>query len=457
MIWRGNVFGTPGSLRRRLALNILSALALCLAMASAVLFYEFFEHLEENLEDSLIAEALEIVGQLDPDKAEFGLDPTDLRIRGPEGIYRYTLFDGAGNVLVGGETSREIAAQISAVRLGEAQRIALPGERFGMAVPVRVEGQDAVVLVSTFPPGMNRSQFERLWHEVEEELWLVALGVAMILVAAGLATHRALAPLEALRDQARRVGPANPERRLSRDDIPSELLPLIDAVNEAFDRLERGFRAQSEFSSNVAHEIRTPLAVLRSSIDRIADPDVRRSLSEDVRRLDRLFQQIVDLARADATGITRFETVDLREIAVGVATDLAGEAVRSGHDLTMSGDDGVLVSGNANLLATALRNLLINAIRYSPKGTVVEIELVRSPPGFRVLDRGQGVPDELKGRLFERFCRGRATQEMQSGSGIGLAIVRAVAQSHGAQVDVADRPGGGSVFSFLFGDPQDTR
>lgn len=450
MTWRANAFGTRGSLRRRLALNILLALFLCLVLVSGALFYEFFEHLEERLEDNLSTEALEVVGQVDPDKPHFGLDPTDLRVRGAEGNYRYTLFDGAGTVLVGGESSPEIAAQIAATRLGRAQRIALPGDRFGMAIRARVEGLDVVALASTYAPGVKPSQLATLWHEIEEELWLVALGMAMVLIAAGLTTHRALAPLESLREQARDIGPANPDHRLSGDGIPSELLPLIDAVNGAFDRLERGFRAQRDFSSNVAHEVRTPLAVLRSSIDRIDDSHLRHSLAEDVQRLDRLFEQIVDLARADATGVTRFDAIDLRDIAVDVASELASEAVRSGHDLTVSGSERVVVPGNANLLTIALRNLVRNAILYSPEGTDVEIEIVQSPPGWRVLDRGPGVPDHQKENLFERFCRGREAQSVSGGSGIGLAIVRSVAQSHGAEVGVADRAGGGSVFSFLF-------
>lgn len=456
MSWRPNAFGTRGSLRRRLALNILLALVFCLVLASGALFYEFFEHLEERLEANLTAEALEVVGQVDPGRSHFGLDPAGLRFRGAEGNYRYTLFDGAGAVLVGGETSPEIAAQIAATRLGRAQRIVLPGDRFGVAIRARVEGLDVVALVSTYASGSKQSQLANLWHEIEEELWLVALGVAMVLIAAGLTTHRALAPLESLREQARDIGPANPDRRLSRNDIPSELLPLIDAVNEAFDRLERGFRAQRDFSSNVAHEVRTPLAVLRSSIDRIDDPNLRQSLADDVQRLDRLFEQIVDLARADATGVARFETVDLHNIAVDVASGLASGAVRSGHGLTITGSARVLVSGNANLLAIALRNLVRNAIAYASEGSDVEIEIVQSPPGWRVLDRGPGVPDHLKEVLFERFCRGRDTQSAPDGAGIGLAIVRSVAQSHGAEVGVADRAGGGSVFSFLFRGEEET-
>lgn len=450
MNWLGYVFGTRGSLRRRLTANILVALSICLILAAGALTSEFFEHLEENLEDALTAEAVEIIGHLDPEKPHLGLDPSALRVRGSEGIYRYTVFDGSGNVLVGGETSPAIARQIAATGLGRPQEIVLPGDRKGMAVRARVDGVDFVALVSTYPAESYQSRWEQLKHEVEEELWLVALGILMILFAAMLTTHRALAPLETMRSQARSIGPATPDQRLLGDGIPSELLPLLDAVNGAFDRLERGFRAQRDFSSNVAHEIRTPLAVLRSGIDRIADPEIRNDLSEDVQRLDRLFQQIVDLARADALGVTAFEEVDLHDIAVEVASDLAVEAVRSRHDLTVSGSAPVPVTGNANLLSAALRNLVRNAIRYSPLGTDVEIELLQSPPGWRVYDRGPGVPDDLKKKLFERFVRGRAAQSDSDGSGIGLAIVQAVAKAHRAEVEIRDRPGGGSVFSFLF-------
>ena len=117
----------------------------------------------------------------------------------------------------------------------------------------------------------------------------------------------------------------------------------------------------------------------------------------------------------------------------------------------MNGSADGEVSGHAGMLGIALKNLIRNALRHAPRGTEVEIEVTRDPLAIRVLDRGPGVPDELKPRLFERFTRGKAAIS-GDGSGIGLAIVESVARAHGAQAQIAARPGGGSIFSLVWPD-----
>jgi signal transduction histidine kinase len=110
----------------------------------------------------------------------------------------------------------------------------------------------------------------------------------------------------------------------------------------------------------------------------------------------------------------------------------------------------VLVHGNSGLLGIALANVVRNALQYSSENSEVEIELLSKPAGWRVLDRGAGVPDALKTALFERFNRGAQANSGSEGSGIGLAIVKSVANSHNATVSIQDRDGGGSIFSFTF-------
>jgi signal transduction histidine kinase len=119
--------------------------------------------------------------------------------------------------------------------------------------------------------------------------------------------------------------------------------------------------------------------------------------------------------------------------------------------LAVNGSADVNVEGHAGLLGIALKNMVRNALRYTPKGSEVELEVTESPVGFRVLDSGPGVPDALKETLFERFNRGKAAQDVD-GSGIGLAIVQSVARAHGACATVSDRPGGGSIFAVTWPD-----
>lgn len=444
------LIGPRRSLKRSLLLNVMAALSLCVILAGAILISEFYEHLEENLEEAMIDEANEIVSQLDPTAPAYGLDVNTLRFRGVEGNYRYTVFDASGRPIAGSEASDGIWKQLAPIDLGEPQPVALPSDRLGLGLRARIADQDVFVLVSAFPKGRNETQVNKLVHEMEEAFWWIVLGVAMVLAAATLATRRALSPLKILSNQAHQIVPGAANQLLTTDRVPTEIAPLIADVNKAFDRLEQGYKAQRDFASNVAHEIRTPIAVLKSSIDRIEDVDLKQSLSQDTKQLDRIFGQLIDLSRADAALQSGFETVDLHRVAVDVATDLAPFALRSGLSLSVSGAEDVQVKGNAGLLGIAIGNLIRNAVQYSPKNSEVEVELVASPAGWKVSDKGPGVPDALKTTLFERFNRGAQTNTQSRGAGIGLAIVDSVAQSHGARVAIHDREGGGSVFSFIF-------
>ena len=445
------LFGLRGSLRRGLLLNVIAALSLCIVLAGAVLISEFYDHLEENIEDAMVEEALEIVGQIDLGSLQYGLNAGALRFRGVEGTYRYTVFDGTGRMVAGGENSDAIWHQLLQVALGRPHPINLLGDRVGLGLKARIADQDVFVLVSTYPKGNQETQTGKLLHELEEGISWVILGIFVILGSALFATRRALSPLKVLSDQAHRIGPTATNQRLAVNRVPTEIAPLIADVNMAFDRLEQGYKAQRDFASNVAHEIRTPIAVLRSSIDRIDDSALKETLSQDAKQLDRIFGQLIDLSRADAALQSGFEAVDLRNIAVEVATELAPIALRSGRRLSVIGAETVIVHGNAGLLGIALANIVRNALQYTAENSEVEIELVSTPTGWRVLDRGPGVPDALKTALFERFNRGNQVNAGSKGSGIGLAIVKSVAESHNAAVSIQDRDGGGSIFSFTFG------
>jgi signal transduction histidine kinase len=446
------LFGQRRSLKRSLLLNIIAALSLCIILAGAVLISEFYEHLEENLENAMIVEAKEIVGQIDPAAPQYGLDAGSLRFQGVEGTYRYTVYDETGGILAGGEESDAIWQQLSQIKLGDPQKIALLGDRLGIGLRTRIVEQDVYVLVSTYPKGSNETQFDKLLHEIEEGIWWVVLGVVMVLTFALFATRSALSSLKVLSTQAHQIGPTAANQRLQTDLIPAEIAPLIEDVNMAFDRVEQGYKAQRDFASNVAHEIRTPIAVLRSSIDRIDDPELKKTLSQDAKQLDRIFSQLIDLSRADAALQSGFEAVNLRNVAAEVATDLVPVALGSGRRLSVIGDEAVLVHGNAGLLGIALANVVRNALQNTTENSEVKIELHSNPAGWRVLDRGPGVPEALKMALFERFNRGNQANASSKGSGIGLAIAKSVAHSHNAAVSIQDRDGGGSIFSFTFGE-----
>lgn len=444
------LFGPPRSLRRKLVINVALAVLFCMALATFVLLREFREHLKENLLASLVHEAGEVAGIIDPDAPDYGLTTASMRFSDPDGKYRYTLFDAQGAALAGGETAPAIAAQIREAPEAEPSMIVLSQGRLGMAVPVELDGQTFHVLASTALAEPSGNSVADLLHEFGEEFHWVLLGILSIIVAAVLATHRSLRPLTAVSRQAHDIGPDTLDRRLATDGLPAEILPLVTAVNGALDRIDQGYRVLRDFSSNVSHEVRTPLAVLRSTIDRIEDATLRASLTEDIGRLDQMFEQLIDLARADALSPATFRAVRLHDLAVDLASEMAGPAVRDGKTLAVTGATQGVAMGHAGLLTIALGNLVRNALTYSPAGTSIEIEVMAQPAGWRVLDRGPGVDDGQKMALFERFNRGAGPAPKAPGSGIGLAIVKSVADAHGAHVSIEDRAGGGSIFGFRF-------
>jgi signal transduction histidine kinase len=142
------------------------------------------------------------------------------------------------------------------------------------------------------------------------------------------------------------------------------------------------------------------------------------------------------------------ETADLQQVCLEVVEHLAPLAVKQGKAIELDGAEGpVVVHGRAEILFQAVRNLVENAIRHSPRGETVTVEVTETGAA-RVLDRGPGVPAELKDRLFERFWRARRKERsaVGAGAGLGLSIVAQIAEQHGGQVSVEDRPGGGAVF-----------
>lgn len=438
------VVGQRGSLLRRLVINVSLAMVVCVLLASAIMSFEFYEHLQERTEGELRREATEILAQLDPEAEDLGLPAGSIRFTGPGGVFRYTVFDRDLRPVVGSEMAElAMAERMALLQKAQQGTVLLEGGRLGLVV----KGPDErLVLVSRLSSQGSHSQLITLLDELGEQVSWVIVGIIIVLTAAIATARRAQEPLRAAVAQLRNVAPGAPDKRLSAEGMPGEIRPLIDNVNRAFDRLELGYQAQRDFSSNVAHEVRTPLAVLRSSIEGLEDGPHRRVLLEDLSGLDRMFAQLIDLARADAAGETAMGAVDLHKIALDLAREKSIPALRSKRSLAISGAEHVPARGHAGLLSVALGNLVRNALGHAPVGGEVEIELCANPPGWRVSDTGPGVPDDLKEVLFDRFQRGGASAD--GGAGIGLAIVRAVAEAHGGRCRIEDRPGGGAVFVF---------
>jgi len=310
---------------------------------------------------------------------------------------------------------------------------------------IEVNGETLVMQV-TRRISPNSTALDALFYEWLGEYLPVTVPMLLALMTALIFTLRgALKPLERLMRYARCITPAATGVRLPTDDLPRELMGAVEAVNGALDRLDRGFQAQRDFLADAAHELRTPLAILGAHLDSMQDPTRTAVLRADVERMTRLVNQLLTVAQLEALTIRPDEQADLSEIASEIATLMAPLAVKTGRSIAvLHAEDPVPVRGNRDALYQALRNLVENALKFTPPDTEVEIEVDRSG-SVTVKDRGPGIPEAQRVLLFQRFWR--ADRRQSGGAGLGLAIAQRIAAAHAGQLLVDDNPGGGARFT----------
>jgi signal transduction histidine kinase len=268
------------------------------------------------------------------------------------------------------------------------------------------------------------------------------------LLVAIIGLRHGLRSLRNISHAAAKIGPRESGVRLPVKNLPSELRPLVRAFNQALQRLDDGLALQRRFTANAAHELRTPLAVLTAEIETLEGNGNILHLREDVARMNRLVNQLLEAARLDGVALDLDSEVNLNVVAAGVTGQLAPLAIGADKMLALTeAPEPVLVRGNAHALAGAVRNLIENAISFTNPGTEVEVS-VHAPGRIAVADRGPGVPEEYRASIFERFWRGAHPD--RPGAGLGLAIVREIMDAHRGEVVVADNPGGGALFSLIF-------
>ncbi len=280
----------------------------------------------------------------------------------------------------------------------------------------------------------------------------VLLMLPLLALLAWRIVGRALAPLDRLAHQVASRTPAVLEP-IPEAGAPEEAVPLVRALNDLLGRLGAALIAQRAFVADAAHELRTPLAALelqRQLVERAPDAADRATALADLRagleRMARVVKQLLTLARTepDAGAALAGEPVSLSDLVAQAVADhaLLADAKRIDLGAARAAEDAV-VAGDPGPLRTLLENLVDNAIRYSPGGGRVDVDagVLAGRPYLEVSDHGPGIPETERTRVFDRFYRRGGGSD--TGSGLGLSIVKAVAERHGASVSLRDTPGGG--------------
>jgi two-component system OmpR family sensor kinase len=284
------------------------------------------------------------------------------------------------------------------------------------------------------------------------------IGIALSTAGALWLSRRALAPVDRVIGAAREITVENLDRRI---DVPAhddELRTLVIALNELLDRVERGHRALAMFAADASHELRTPIAAICSELEvALRRPrsveewtqSARTSLDE-LRRLSRVTDSLLRFAQADADRTGGSDDVELASLVDDVAAMHAQAARAAGVELVARVGSDVHIRGDADMLSTAVSNLVANAIRYTPRGgtIVASVEHDGEAAHVHVDDTGRGLAPEELDAIFRPFARGvQARSADTAGLGLGLPIARRIAERHGGDIAAANRATGGARFS----------
>ena len=440
------------SLARQLLLRMLAATGIALLVTIGLLVWQFENSTQIALDRGLGDTLEEITAHLTLDDQGNPVDALseEFRARFNDDLY-FTVSDEHGRAYFSVPAGRGHSYHPFEPELTEKPQffehnyLESNENYLGVTARIMIGGSTYwVQLVEEVPHWQNLMHFSI-------EVFLHGMGFLIVLHFIGSAflayrTVRAsLEPVERAASQAQAISPGRRDIRIDLAHLPSEVVPLAEAINTALERLEKALAAQKRFTADAAHELLTPLSVLKADIEMIEDAKITGPISDDVEEMVGIVTQLLELSELESDEEIPDDLVDLRQIASDVLIKFAPLAIQRGIEPLMTGaDDPVLVRGSERALAGAVGNLVSNAINHATGATRLEIA-VEANGRVSVIDDGPGISEALRERVFERFHRAGAANA--GGRGLGLAIVRRIIAAHGGHVHVGDPPEGhGAVF-----------
>jgi len=456
------------SFRLQLTVWYLSLFAVVFMLFSLFLYGLVWHGLHRRLDDTLSSQAQTAAGLFRDELGESHGDTAaaareviqDLNLRGTI----VAVFEGdkllAASAAIDNRAVLDLASRAAAGETDIRDTISRVGKTRTarvLAHPFSIDGRHFVLLAG-----------ESL-HATREELELlrsviyIALPLGLLIAGAGgfLLATRSLAPLRWMAEQAKTITDKNLDQRLDIGGAHEELKVLADSFNELLSRLDQSFETMRRFVADASHELRTPLSVIRGEAD-VALGQERSAgeyqeslviIQDEARRLTRLVDDLLNLARADAGHVNlRIEEFYLNDLLAECCRAFQVAASAKQIDLQCQCPGDVAFRGDPELIRRLVLNLIDNAVRHTPEGgkVLVELETAASELRIQVADSGIGIPPEAAPHIFERFYRGDQARSRQDGGfGLGLSIVKWIAESHQGAVDFTSEPGAGTTFTVL--------
>ncbi len=435
----------PRSIQARLLLLLLGTLVAVWVATAALTWLDVRHELDELLDAHLAqAAALLVVQQVraiegDEDEhhheSEPGLDAPSLHRYAPRVAFQ--VFHEGRLAMRSANAPRQAMVEPGAALRTGFMTVQIDGTAWRMFAAQGMQ-RDVQVLVGE----QLESRASILWAVLRSMLWPQALALPLLALAAWWAVRQGVRPLQRLRATLAARAPSA-TATIEMVDVPSEMVPMLDALNQLFQRIATMLDLERRFTADAAHELRTPIAAIRAqaqvALGVASDATRRTALERTLQGCDRaahLVDQLLMVSRLDAQASHEFEVLDLSELVRGVAAELAPQAIRNLQTLELDAPQPCRVRGNPTLLAVLTRNLIDNAVRYSPTGAkvAVSVQAQGQHAVFSVQDSGLGLTEPQRQRLGERFFR--VAGSGPDGSGLGWSIVRRIAQVHGVQLHV---------------------
>lgn len=437
----------------RLAVLSTASLIALLALLGGVVYHQLGTSLRAGVDQQLV----DLAAALPP-----GLDPGDLDVPADEELGGVELSDrlvqvvDADDQLLGSSDDVEVDRPLLSPALLRQARSGMPvlatvspdedPEDRLRVLGVRYGGAGQVAIVAAELDEVDDAQQALL-----AVYGPVSLAGSALAGAIGyLIARRALAPVRQMTAEAEAIGGSDLSRRLSPPARLDEVGRLTRTLNGMLARLDAAIGRERAFAADASHELRTPLAILTAEVELVRDrvDDTSRSALgtalDEAARLSGLVDDLLVLARTDAGHLDDHRPIDLDELVDGVTGRFATLATRRGVQLTSTG--AAVVRGDVSGLERAVGNLVDNALRHTPEGGLVSVEIRPTEPvgaDVVVSDTGPGVPPGRLHSLFDRFSRVDSARHEPGGAGLGLAIVAAVAAAHCGTVTAVNRVGGG--------------